>query len=1133
MAAPVQPGLGGNIPTNDRRRSSSRVLSREFCQVPITALALYPAPSGLLYVLAAEDTQLTVYNAAAAEQPPIFRFPVFEEQPIHGLNVEGGRVLAWGANQVALFAADGLDRGTVPSLMARGQAPDWIYRGTLSPFDASRAVLVTAHNEAVSVWQDDVDETLLVMGEATSPSRPILSAAHIMWLSEDYLLVAGGSFFGEILVWKYQFSRQDGTLHEMLFILTGHEGSIFGMDISQPITQKDGSTVRFLASCSDDRTIRIWDITESSTDSQRLAVVRSRLNEIRETGFVSTSDTASSLENNDAPTPIAMAMGHISRIWGVRFAGQPAAQNTGAAVTVYSFGEDSTAQRWRLSLAPKASAPGEGSKSEKLAVAGDLTHEQTFALHQGKNLWASALQVAEDKITIVIGGADGKISLVEDEHAPESQQDPIQPARPTPFPSNKAVVVDIRDILANIPAPQPLEGRKQEIVNRYDFVSEDRILVTTSWGRLLSGTFENGLQWHELNASAGLVEDLRTCYVLKRLARRAAVIGTTSGNIYFCSETLELIHVAKVPGRVVDIFYLTPQAFIAQDVGGAAELLIYLFGSSVGHFFTLDLHTGSVQKQEKVQGLDSRFVAVSAAKVGEYLVLGSRHGWVSITKHMDGEYRPVLDVATPIRDAITSLTPVPAARTETKANYFVATSRDGKYRIYSIDDGSEGIQLHVRHESSPPFGPFIEGAWFTHDASPQLIMFGFRSKSFVIWNETTREEMATIECGGAHRTFVLFQSPSNIGTFRFAFTKASKLCIYNQERKRHRSFKPGLHGREIRALSFNGRYLATGAEDTSVRIWEYHNQGQATLRPLASMKAHVAGIQRIRWLGDDHLFSSGGNEEFFVWKVHRLEADYKGIGVVCENILTDKSEDADLRIMDFDLCRLDNSHSIIVTLAYSNTVLKRYRYESKGGFQLLAKGAYTGACLTQVRHLKNWDGSLDILTASTDGHLAIWKMQTEANDTGEFKLKAAVRLHQSSIKSLDMMADTGGYRVLTGGDDNALGIVFIAQLTEGLNTPIYRVTSQRIIRKAHSAAINGVLMITCPEAGLLAVSVSNDQRIKSWRLPASDQSVVGLLADEYSGVADPGDIEIIRQGKTIILAGVGLEAWKLGFSIAD
>lgn len=429
----------------------------------------------------------------------------------------------------------------------------------------------------------------------------------------------------------------------------------------------------------------------------------------------------------------------------------------------------------------------------------------------------------------------------------------------------------------------------------------------------------------------------------------------------------------------------------------------------------------------------------------------------------------------------------------------------------------------------------IAGAWFTQDPVPELVLYGFRSKDFVIWNETRREELATIECGGAHRTFQLTYSKAIPGRYRFAFTKTSKLSISSSDQLRHEWVKSGIHGREIRTLSSNGRHIATGAEDTSIRIWEYQPAGkgaQADLRCVAAMKTHVTGLQKLAWLGDDYLFSSAGNEEFFVWRVQNLDSDYKGLAVVCEGVFADKSPDADLRIMDFDVCKSNNGDGgIIITMAFSNSVLRTYRYASDGGrFELLARGTYTGACLTQTRHLSMRNQLPLLLTASTDGHLALWRTEPDEGAQHKYVLEQVVPLHQNSIKSLDMMKSGEGYHVFTGGDDNSIGVTLLGQTSRSTDDASWTFFKRSIVRKAHAAAIAGVLLVR-RGTELLGVSVSNDQRVKLWSIPSSEDGNIKLLRGECIGVADAGDIAAIggpeSDTATVVFAGIGLEAWSL------
>ena len=1106
-------------------------LQRSFSQVPITALAFYQPRTGRPYVLAGEDADLCVYAAAAAAdddgavpQPgPVLRFAVFDDQPIHGIHVQqqrpggggcGCRVLVWGASSVAVFEADGFDSGKGPALH-RVTAPDWIYDGAISPYDATSAVLISAHNEII---QARLASDSLVLGEAISPARPILFSGALAWESPTAIFTVGGTAFGEIFVWRCHLDRPRAAQCEVLFVLAGHEGSIFGVDICPPLAMSDGSSARLLASCSDDRTVRVWDVTDRLGAASH---THAELSKARETGFGATAwEFARPLE------PVAVAMGHLSRIWGVRFVTGGNEKPQGDVLRICSFGEDSIVQNWRLSL-NLVPAQGQAGEIPPTALTGTLTPGETISSHDGKHLWSNAMMYSQERTLIATGGADSKISIIE-EPAMASEISASEKTNTMALMSRTVTTMDIRAILSSLSA-HPMELSGTEIINRYDFISPVEILATTSLGRVLLGTFSCDLKWTEVCIDLATADDLRSCCVIKRTGNGMAVLGTTSGSVYFYCHPNGVSLVTHLPGKVVQLYCLSGGR-LEEEEGGTVTVLLFLHGSSVGHTIEINPRSGVMQTHEEICCLDERFVAASSAKVGSLLFIGSRHGWLSLLRRDESEYRALLHLATPCRDTITAIIPLPRKTDqEYSPLYVLTTGRDGKYRIYRVEVHGEHAEVHLHHESSPPFGPVIEGAWFTDVQEPELILYGFKGKNFVVWNETRREELVSVECGGAHRTFSLTPPSRLPDCFRFAFTKTSKLCLFSQDTAVHRSVKTGTHGREIRALSCTGRYIASAAEDTTIRIWE-HTAPRAGDAPqmqcVAYMKAHTTGIQCLRWLGAEYLFSSAGNEEFMVWRVRQLDANYPGLGVVCENVYHDKSADGDLRIMDFDVGRCEATGSIVVTLAFSSSVLKTYRYSIDSGFEALATASYTGACLTTTRHLHMSSRDISVITAATDGHIAIWRAVLAENGAQKYVLQQVVKVHQSTIKSLDMVRKEDRYWILTGGDDNALGLVIITEAPSEAEFQSHIVLSRGIVRRAHAAAINGVALLL-REGELLGVTASNDQRVKLWRIGTAGSPAVGLLADACSGVADAAALELVNRGMSVAVAGVGVEIWDL------
>ena len=196
--------------------------------------------------------------------------------------------------------------------------------------------------------------------------------------------------------------------------------------------------------------------------------------------------------------------------------------------------------------------------------------------------------------------------------------------------------------------------------------------------------------------------------------------------------------------------------------------------------------------------------------------------------------------------------------------------------------------------------------------------------------------------------------------------------------------------------------------------------------------------------------------------------------------------------------------------------------------------------------------TLHVLTAFTDGHVAVWAATAAPSPVAtqhgeqnrlqpqqrELQLAVVVKLHQSSIKSLDMAESPveegrGRWRVVTGGDDNALIFCDLALTPQGR----YTVLSRHRIASAHAAGITGVCITSFSQSNdteaLEVVTVSNDQRIKLWRAESLPQEEgqelrlkVQLLENKYSGIADAGAVEVVDKGR-VMVAGVGVEVWDL------
>jgi WD40 repeat protein len=334
-------------------------LQHDYTLNPVTALEFYTSSKHTL-LLSGEGSFLKVFdtkNSACLSQ-----YEVFREQAIHGISVnqssdqdEEVQVVIWGGRNLVLLSRKdmmGILDQHFPNIVSKSiTVPDWILDVATSSLEKSSCVLITAHNTLLRAETGQAGRPPY-WKQLPSPSESILYSAHVVWDTSSRILVAAGTVFGEIIVWESLASDKGiwGNART-LFTFTGHEGSIFGVNFSPYITFSGGKVTRLLASCSDDRTIRVWDLLESSVEVK----VADKGNVLRETGFGKNEASIGDTVSGDRC--LAMVMGHASRIWGVKFLVDETQDSQNSNVDIISFGEDSTAQQWKLIVGLLAKTP--------------------------------------------------------------------------------------------------------------------------------------------------------------------------------------------------------------------------------------------------------------------------------------------------------------------------------------------------------------------------------------------------------------------------------------------------------------------------------------------------------------------------------------------------------------------------------------------------------------------------------------------------------------------------------------------------------------------------------------------------------------------------------------------------------
>ena len=397
-----------------------------------------------------------------------------------------------------------------------------------------------------------------------------------------------------------------------------------------------------------------------------------------------------------------------------------------------------------------------------------------------------------------------------------------------------------------------------------------------------------------------------------------------------------LKHIHTVAGKVGSLFV---RDTIFSEGRKQLVLLVTLVGLKQAQLLyidiTMDLTPGdlvptNVTVSSPLTGstITSMFI-IEKSLEASVILLGFRRGSVGlydISHDMNNSEATLFTVIEKVHgdETVTALRFLVSSESTT-AGHLYSVGRDGCLAIHSIDLVNNTIQLV--HNLALPIGPYIEGLCFQNG---HVLVHGFSSKKWVLYDTTAEEEIMGVETGGAHRSWA-FQphinpsGPQSGGTL--VWTRSSSLHICSQEGPNHGVLRSGGHGREIKAVAVSpvtqcseccvrhNELIATGAEDTDIKIFCYKDGDPVCLKTL---RKHTTGIQHLKWSDDGHyLFSSAGSEEFYVWRIRTLPTAVD-IGVVCEHIHTPESVFSDLRIISFDVKRCGNAYTIVMVFSDSS-----------------------------------------------------------------------------------------------------------------------------------------------------------------------------------------------------------------------
>ncbi|KAJ2377856.1 WD repeat-containing protein 6, partial [Coemansia sp. RSA 2607] len=245
-------------------------LSLRLSHLPVTAVEFITdtvvlVGSGASLITYDTQTRSKVAEIAALSNARIHGIICLKDKQLLG---NGYRVIAFGSKgwsivRVCIYSDDKLSMELEQQYLTRDwiKAAHWVYDSNV---DCWMVALALAHNRVIICDPNSG----AVVSCAQCEEHCILYAAAFFGKTLETLVVASGTVFNQVLIWNPNL--QAGDIDQCVDSpiasrLCAHDGVVFGVQFS-----REGDLV---ASVSDDRTLRVWNIKEAPCDNQPIATL--------------------------------------------------------------------------------------------------------------------------------------------------------------------------------------------------------------------------------------------------------------------------------------------------------------------------------------------------------------------------------------------------------------------------------------------------------------------------------------------------------------------------------------------------------------------------------------------------------------------------------------------------------------------------------------------------------------------------------------------------------------------------------------------------------------------------------------------------------------------------------------------
>ena len=847
---------------------------------------------------------LSLYNAEEGEL--VGKVQVFESGVrIHGIAVSGtGKseeqlLVAYGETRAEIYRASGSRELSLARLGSIGPLGDWIMDATFlppsrePPADSLACLALGLSNNSVRLVDVRANSSVAEIATFSCSMTYLLYSMRLFHSPKDgRLRVAAGTIFNSVLIWDFQLGQvpaREAVVRPTLS-LVGHQGSIHSLRWSD--------SGDMLASCSDDRTARVWALASDSTL-------------IRES--IERGEAKESLTSVEA---LEVIYGHEGRLWDCVFIGQ-------SCDILATASEDCTCKLWSLGAAQET-WKGKGG-------VGKRDHERdcitTLVGHEGKGVW----QIAVAGQYLVTAGADGAVKKWFLRHC----CDPPDLAT-TSLPS-----MEIRSYQHSLP---PLAGTKawegevegkgkknqgktKEWVRCLKMADMTTLYVATNQGMVyIKGATTAGKEdWVALHASPRQRPIL--CIEVYRGGRGSVhsendfvCAGDTEGYVAVVSvgaaaakkgrrgKVSSVMEWVAHERRVLGLFPQRPNAsqpstdrsfsLFTTDISGEVKWWSVPYDASPGDAATL--------RAKMRPPYAMRILCVDVCKASGLVICGDQRGSIMAFKYATMEpggevlgpnVSEVLDLALLVKhqhgsEAVSFLRVV-------APRLVVSGGRDGKLYEYEIRSSSRGSSLRryeENAESAPgltsleedvslrPVGIHIDKHVVAVEEQIEVgrnatCLAGFQSSDFLVWNVSANVEVIRIACGGWRRPRSLVMD-SRLG-LSFAHVKDGVIRVQTLlPRQPFRSEKspsifsnalhPSFHGEVVHtaklwrpSMTSSTVFAITGSEDGYVRHsrWDFGEAaGSGVALGATGVLGKCVGGAQVREVSICQAIANGGGE---------------------------------------------------------------------------------------------------------------------------------------------------------------------------------------------------------------------------------------------------------------------------------